>query len=298
MTGCHGAADIKNMDLTNRNDIRALMTFYGVAPRKKYGQNFLTDTSVLDGIVDSAGLTGEDTVLEIGPGLGALTRRLAAAAGRVLAVEIDEGLIPLLKGTLSDHDNVTLINGDILKLDIEDLCREYAPGGRLHVVANLPYYITTPIVLRLLEHRESISDITVMIQKEVAGRMQAVPGGKEYGALSLAVQYYSDPEIVMNVSPDCFFPAPEVDSVVIRLKSRETPGVIVRDEKLMFDLIRATFNMRRKTMPNALMSAGRGFTRDQIESALAQMGKTPTVRGETFTLEEFGELADILATVP
>ncbi len=285
-----------HMNLTNRKDIHDLMTVYGIAPRKKYGQNFLTDTGVLDEIVASAELSGEDVALEIGPGLGALTERLARAAGKVIAVEIDDGLIPLLKGTLSDYGNVSLIHGDVMKMDLDALCDEHAPGKKLHVVANLPYYITTPIVLMLLEHGDRISDVTVMIQKEVAQRMQAEPGSKEYGALSLAVQYYCDPEIVCRVSPDSFYPAPEVESVVIRLRGRETPRVTVDDEKLMFDLIRATFNMRRKTMPNALMSAGRGFTREQVEKALKDMGKEVTVRGETFSLEEFAMLTGLLTS--
>lgn len=284
------------MNLTNIQDIKALMAVYGIAPRKKFGQNFLIDEGVLDMIVESAGLDDGLPVLEIGPGMGALTNALAKEASQVIAVEIDDGLIPLLKGTVGDRENVTVIHGDIMKTDIEELCRKYSPSGqnRMHVAANLPYYITTPVIMMLLEHPDVIADITIMIQKEVAVRMQAGPGTKDYGALSLAVQYYSDPQIVCDVPRNCFYPAPEVDSVVIRLAGRQTPPVNVKDPDLMFKIIRATFNMRRKTLVNALTGSGFGFTRESIEEALVRMDKPLTVRGETFTLEEFAALTDLL----
>ncbi len=298
------------MNLTNIQDIKALMAVYDIAPRKKYGQNFLIDEGVLEEIVAAAGVDDGETVLEIGPGIGALTRVLARDASKVVAVEIDEGLIPVLKGTVGDCENVIIINDDIMKTDLNALYEEYGAGsakdadtgssgtesdhGRFHVAANLPYYITTPVVMKLLEHADIISDITIMIQKEVAERMQATPGGKEYGALSLYVQYYADPQIVCHVPARCFYPAPEVDSVVIRLASRPEPPVKVQDEDLMFKLIRGSFNMRRKTLVNAILGAGLGFSRDQIEQALAAMSKSPTVRGETFTLEDFAELTDHL----
>ena len=296
------------MNLTNIQDIKALMAVYDIAPRKKYGQNFLIDEGVLEEIVAAAGVDDGATVLEIGPGIGALTRVLARDASKVVAVEIDEGLIPVLKGTVGDCANVTVINDDIMKTDLNALYKEYGAEtaidagssdpetdhGRFHVAANLPYYITTPVVMKLLEHADIISDITIMIQKEVAERMQASPGGKEYGALSLYVQYYADPQIVCHVPARCFYPAPEVDSVVIRLASRETPAVTVQDPDLMFKLIRGSFNMRRKTLVNAILGAGLGFSREQIEQALAAMGKSATVRGETFTLEDFAALTDHL----
>ena len=277
------------MNLTNIQDIRALMAVYNIAPRKKYGQNFLIDEGVLDDIVEGAGVTSEDTVLEIGPGVGALTAKLAEAAGKVIAVEIDDGLIPLLRGTLADHDNIEVIHGDILKTDIRSLLGE---AGSCKVIANLPYYITTPVILRLLEYPDVINHITVMIQKEVAERIQAGPGGKEYGALSLAVQYRATARVIREVPPSCFYPQPGVDSVVIDLEMLPSPAVSVRDEKMLFDIIRDTFNMRRKTLPNALKGKRPEFTRERIEEALSDMGKPATVRGETFNLEEFARLSD------
>lgn len=277
------------MNLTNIQDIRALMAVYNIAPRKKYGQNFLIDEGVLDDIVEGAGVTSEDTVLEIGPGVGALTAKLAEAAGKVIAVEIDDGLIPLLRGTLADHDNIEVIHGDILKTDIRSLLGE---AGSCKVIANLPYYITTPVILRLLEYPDVINHITVMIQKEVAERIQAGPGGKEYGALSLAVQYRATARVIREVPPSCFYPQPGVDSVVIDLEMLPSPAVSVRDEKMLFDIIRDTFNMRRKTLPNALKGKRPEFTRERIEEALSDIGKPATVRGETFTLEEFARLTD------
>lgn len=280
------------MNLTNIQDIRALMAVYNIAPRKKYGQNFLTDESVLDDIVEGSGVTAEDHVLEIGPGVGALTAKLAGAAGRVTAVEIDDGLIPLLRGTLADYSNVTVVHGDILKTDIRGLTD--SKSGPLRVVANLPYYITTPVILYLMEYADVISHITVMIQKEVAERIQARPGSKEYGALSLAVQYRGKTGIIREVSPESFYPSPAVDSVVIDIELLPEPTVRVRDEELFFEIIRDTFNMRRKTLPNALKGKRPEFTRERIEQALAKMGKPDTVRGETFTLEEFALLSDLL----
>jgi len=282
------------MDLSDGRVVRGIMGEFGISAQKKYGQNFLTDTDVLDRIVEGSGITGDDTVLEIGPGLGALTQRLASAAGRVIAVEIDRALIPVLHRTLEGCDNIEIINADILECDLRELNEKYGTGGRLKVTANLPYYITTPIVLKLLEHSDMIDSITVMVQKEVAVRMQADPGSKDYGALSLAVQYYSDPEVIAEVPADSFYPSPAVDSAVIRLDVRHEPIVDVPDEAMLFKLIRATFNMRRKTLTNALSAGVPGLTRERIGSALEAMGKSPTVRGETFTLYEFAELTTLI----
>ena len=279
------------MNLENRREMREVMERYHITAQKKYGQNFLTSESILDGIIEAAELTQEDTVLEIGPGLGTLTRRLSEAAGKVIAVEIDEALIPVLGETLHDYKNVDVINADIMKTDLRAVIGD---ADKIHVVANLPYYITTPIVLRLLEYTDVVQSITIMIQKEVAVRMQAGPGSKDYGALSLAVQYYSDPEIVVEAPAEAFFPMPGVDSVVIKLESREEPPVQVEDVDLMFKLIRASFNLRRKTLPNAIVSGGLGFGRAQVESALERMGKSLTVRGETFTMEEFAILSNLM----
>lgn len=281
------------MNLENRREMRELMERHHISAQKKYGQNFLTSESILDGIIEAADLTKDDVVLEIGPGLGTLTRRLSEAAGKVIAVEIDEALIPVLGETLYGYENVTVINADIMKTDLKEVIGD---ADHIHVVANLPYYITTPIVLRLLEYTDVVSSITIMIQKEVAVRMQAGPGSKDYGALSLAVQYYSDPEIVVDAPAEAFFPMPGVDSVVIRLESREEPPVSVNDVDLMFKLIRASFNLRRKTLPNAITSGGLGYNRSQIEEALIQMGKSVTVRGETFTMEEFAELTNLISS--
>ncbi len=275
-------------------DIRAFMTEYGISARKKYGQNFLIDDNILDTIVDGAGIGGEDTVLEIGPGLGAMTGLLAMRARRVIAVEIDSALIPALKVSVSGHDNVEIINEDILKCDIDELNSTYADGQGLCVTANLPYYITTPIILRLLEKSKALKNITVMVQKEVAQRMKSGPGSKDYGALSLAVQFYSEPEILTEVGPECFYPSPAVDSAVIKLNIRSASPVDVSDPDHMFKLIRATFNMRRKTMPNALCAGMPGLDRESVTQALSAMGKNPDVRGETFSLAEFAELSNLL----
>ena len=269
---------------------------YGFDFQKKYGQNFLVDARVLNKIMDAAELTPEDCVLEIGPGFGTMTQYLAERAGKVLAVEIDDSLIPILNETLQEYENVKIIHGDILKLDIQRLIINENAGMPVKVVANLPYYITTPIIMGLLEQNIPISSITVMVQKEVADRMQSGPGSKDYGALSLAIQYYSMPYIVANVPPNCFIPRPTVGSCVIRLTRYDTPPVSVQDEKLMFKLIRASFNQRRKTLVNGIGNAAEvPYTKEDAVSALKTMGLSPTVRGETLTLEQFAELSDILA---
>ena len=268
---------------------------HGFMFQKKFGQNFLIDTRVLEKIVAAAGVTKDDCVLEIGPGIGTLTQYLAEAAGHVIAVEIDRNLIPILEETLAEHENVTVINQDILKTDIKGLADAYHGGRPLKVVANLAYYITTPIVMCLLEGVDLVDSITVMVQKEVAERMMEGPGSKEYGALSLAVQYYARPEIVANVPPNCFIPRPNVGSAVIRLTKHETPPVQVKDPKKMFQLIRASFNQRRKTLPNGIGNAPElPYTREQAAAALEKMGLSPAVRGEALSLSQFAKLADLL----
>ena len=274
----------------------AVLQKYHFNFQKKFGQNFLIDTTVLDRIISSAEITKEDCVLEIGPGIGTMTQYLACAAREVVAVEIDKVLIPILEGdTLKAFDNVTVINEDILKVDINKLVEEKNGGRPIKVVANLPYYITTPIIMGLFESRVPLKSITIMVQKEVADRMQVGPGTKDYGALSLAVQYYAKPEIVANVPPNCFIPRPNVGSAVIRLTRYEEPPVQVKDEKKMFALIRASFNQRRKTLVNGLGNAGLpGITKESAAAALTQMGLSPTVRGEALTLEQFARLSDLL----
>ena len=268
---------------------------YGFAFQKRFGQNFLVDTHVLERIIRAAGLTKEDMVLEIGPGIGTMTQYLAENARQVVAAEIDSNLIPILKETLPAYDNVTVLNEDILKVDIRALAEEYNGGRPIKVVANLPYYITTPIIMGLFESQVPIDNITVMVQKEVAERMQAGPGTKDYGALSLAVQYYAEPYIVANVPPNCFIPRPNVGSAVIRLTRHQEMPVKVRDEKLMFSLIRASFNQRRKTLQNGLSnSAELSFSKEEIAAAIQALGLSPTVRGEALTLEQFAGLADAL----
>lgn len=265
---------------------------YNFRMQKKYGQNFLIDTGVLNRIVDAAGITGEDCVLEIGPGIGTMTQYLAERAGAVVAVEIDKNLIPILKDTLSGYDNVTLINEDILKVDINRIVEEKNSGRPVKVVANLPYYITTPIIMDLFESKVPLESITVMVQKEVADRMQVGPGTKDYGALSLAVQYYAKPEIVASVPPNCFIPRPNVGSAVIRLIRHAEPPVQVADEARLFALIRAAFNQRRKTLVNALSNAPElGITKEQAAEALERLGLSATIRGEALTLEQFALLA-------
>lgn len=273
----------------------AVLQKYHFNFQKKFGQNFLIDTTVLDRIISSAKITKEDCVLEIGPGIGTMTQYLAERAGSVVAVEIDKALIPILEETLQDYDNVTVINDDILKVDINRLVEEKNGGRPIKVVANLPYYITTPIIMGLFESRVPLKSITIMVQKEVADRMQVGPGTKDYGALSLAVQYYAKPEIVANVPPNCFIPRPNVGSAVIRLTRYEEPPVQVKDEKMLFKIIRASFNQRRKTLQNGLNNSSElNFTKDQIAAAIAAAGFSPSVRGEALTLEQFARLTDIL----
>lgn len=266
---------------------------YNFAFQKRFGQNFLIDGHVVEKIIRAAEITKDDTVLEIGPGIGTMTQYLAEAAGKVYAVEIDRNLLPVLKETLADYDNVTVINDDILKVDIKKLLGEAA--GTVKVVANLPYYITTPIIMGLFENHIPAKSITVMVQKEVAQRMQAAPGTKDYGALSLAVQYYAEPYIVANVPANCFMPRPNVGSAVIRLTKWDKPPVSVKNEKTMFKLIRASFNQRRKTLQNGINnSAELNFTKEQVVEALRHMGLPESVRGEALTLEQFAEISDLL----
>lgn len=273
----------------------AVLQKYGFNFQKKYGQNFLIDTSVLDRIISAADITKEDCVLEIGPGIGTMTQYLAEAAREVVAVEIDKALIPILEDTLSSYDNVMVVNEDILKVDINALVEERNQGRPIKVVANLPYYITTPIIMGLFEQKVPLKSITIMVQKEVADRMQEGPGSKDYGALSLAVQYYARPEIVANVPPNCFIPRPGVGSAVIRLIRYEQPPVQVADEKKMFALIRASFNQRRKTLVNGLNNAaGLHVTKEQVTEALEKMGLSPTIRGEALSLEQFAVLSNLL----
>ncbi|MDY3999306.1 MAG: 16S rRNA (adenine(1518)-N(6)/adenine(1519)-N(6))-dimethyltransferase RsmA [Blautia sp.] len=261
--------------------------------QKRFGQNFLIDTHVLDKIISASGITKDDFVLEIGPGIGTMTQYLAEAAREVTAVEIDDALIPILKDTLKDWDNVSIIHGDILKTDIRQLAMEKNEGRPIKVVANLPYYITTPIIMGLFENQVPIDSITIMVQKEVADRMQVGPGTKDYGALSLAVQYYAKPEIVANVPPNCFMPRPKVGSAVIRLTRHDNPPVDVTDEKLMFRLIRASFNQRRKTLANGLKNSQElNYSKEQIESAIQKCGLPLNIRGEALTLKQFAELSN------
>ncbi len=263
--------------------------------QKKFGQNFLIDGHVLDKIIAGAGVTKDDMVLEIGPGIGTMTQYLAEAAGKVVAVEIDRNLLPILQETLADYDNVKVIHADVLSLDLEKLVQEENGGRPIKVVANLPYYITTPIIMALFEQHVPLANVTVMVQKEVAARMKSGPGSKDYGALSLAVQYYAEPYIVANVPCNCFMPRPNVDSAVIRLTRYEEPPVQVKDEKMLFKIIRASFNQRRKTLQNGLNNSSElNFTKDQIAAAIAEAGFSPSVRGEALTLEQFACLTDIL----
>ena len=286
------------MDLGNPKNTIEVIQKYNFAFQKKFGQNFLIDTHVLDKIISAAGMTKEDTVLEVGPGIGTMTQRLSQAAGQVIAVEIDTNLIPILKDTLQDCENVTVINEDILKIDIKKLAEEKGGGRPVKVVANLPYYITTPIIMGLFESGVPIDNITVMVQKEVADRMKEGPGSKDYGALSLAVQYYAEPEIVANVPPNCFIPRPNVGSAVIRLTRHKEMPVEVKDPALMFKIIRASFNQRRKTLQNGLGNASElPYTKEQIAAAIAGMGLTPTIRGEALSLAQFAQLSDILGNM-
>ncbi len=286
--------DHSNKLANPQNTIEAIKK-YNFAFQKKFGQNFLIDTHVLEKIVTAAGVTKDDLVLEIGPGIGSMTQYLCEHAREVIAVEIDTALIPILKETLSDYDNVTVINKDILKVDIKELAVERNQGRPIKVVANLPYYITTPIIMGLFESHVPIDNITVMVQKEVADRMQVGPGTKDYGALSLAVQYYAEPYIVANVPPNCFIPRPNVGSAVIRLTTHKEVPIQVDDEKLMFRLIRASFNQRRKTLVNGLNNSPEiHLSKDVIAKAIEELGVSPTIRGEALDLKQFAELSNII----
>lgn len=281
--------------LGNPQNTIAVLQKYNFNFQKKFGQNFLIDTHVLDRIIEAAEITKEDFVLEIGPGIGTMTQYLCENAKEVAAVEIDKNLIPILEDTLSAYENVTVINKDILKLDIPALAQEKNQGKPIKVVANLPYYITTPIIMGLFESHVPIDSITIMVQKEVADRMQVGPGTKDYGALSLAVQYYAKPEIVANVPPNCFMPRPKVGSAVIRLTRHERPPVEVEDEKFMFRLIRASFNQRRKTLVNGLNNAPNvQVSKENILKSLEELGVSANIRGEALTLEQFAALSNIM----
>ena len=276
----------------SKNTIEVLQK-YDFVFQKKFGQNFLIDSHVLDKIVSAAGITKDDFVLEIGPGIGTMTQYLAASARKVFAVEIDKALSPILEDTLKEFDNVQVINQDILKVDIKKLAEEHNDGKPIKVVANLPYYITTPIIMGLFESQVPIDSITVMVQKEVADRMKVGPGTKDYGALSLAVQYYAEPYIVANVPPNCFMPRPKVGSAVIRLTRHEKPPVEVSDEKLMFSLIRASFNQRRKTLANGLNNSPElSYSKEEIQQTIEKCGFKAGIRGEALTLEDFAKLAN------
>lgn len=279
--------------LSNPQKTIEIIQKYGFDFQKKFGQNFLIDPRVLDKIIAAARITKDDFVLEIGPGIGTMTQYLAEAAREVTAVEIDRNLIPILSETLSEYENVTVLNQDVLKTDIAAIAQERNGGRPIKVVANLPYYITTPIIMGLFESRVPIDSITVMVQKEVAQRMQAQPGTKDYGALSLAVQYYAEPYIAANVPPNCFIPRPNVGSAVIRLKTYENPPVKVQDEALLFRLIRASFNQRRKTLVNGLKNCAElPFSKEQILAAFEETGLAENIRGEALTLAQFAQLSD------
>ena len=289
---------MKEPTLGNPQNTIAVLQKYNFVFQKKFGQNFLIDTHVLDKIIRAAEIGKDDCVLEIGPGIGTMTQYLACAARKVIAVEIDRTLIPILQDTLDGYDNVKVINEDVLKVDIGKLAEEENNGKPLKVVANLPYYITTPIIMGLFENHVPLQSITVMVQKEVADRMQTGPGSKDYGALSLAVQYYAKPYIVANVPPNCFMPRPKVGSAVIRLERYNNPPVSVENEALMFRIIRASFNQRRKTLANGLKnSAELDFTKDEIEQAVGRLGRGASVRGEALTLEEFANVSNILNNI-
>lgn len=288
-----GAKKMSGPTLGNPQKTIEVLQKYDFTFQKKFGQNFLIDTHVLDKIISAAHITREDMVLEIGPGIGTMTQYLAEAAGKVIAVEIDKNLIPILSDTLSEYQNVRIINEDVLKLDLRKLADEENGGKAIKVVANLPYYITTPIIMGLFENHVPVESITVMVQKEVADRMQSGPGSKDYGALSLAVQYYAEPYIVANVPPNCFMPRPKVGSAVIRLTRHKEPPVEVKDEKLMFDIIRASFNQRRKTLANGLNNSDKiTCSKEIITEAIEKLGKGPSVRGEALSLQEFASLSN------
>lgn len=283
------------MRLGNPTSTLEIINKYGFAFQKKFGQNFLIDSNVVEKIVSEAMVTKEDFVLEIGPGIGTMTQVLCEHAREVAAVEIDNNLIPILKDTLSEYDNVTVINEDILKVDINKLEQEKNGGRPIKVVANLPYYITTPIIMGLFESHVPIDSITIMVQKEVADRMQVGPGTKDYGALSLAVQYYASPKVVVNVPASCFMPRPNVDSSVIKLTRHEKCPVEVKDEALMFKIIRASFNQRRKTLANGLNNSSEiHLPKDVIAEAITELCGNPSIRGEALTLQQFAQLSNII----
>lgn len=284
--------------LGNPKNTIEILNKYKFVFQKRYGQNFLIDEHVLGKIIRSAGITEDDFVIEIGPGIGTLTQYLAASAREVAAIEIDDALIPILEDTLSGYDNVTVIHDDVLKVDLTKLAEENNGGRPVKVVANLPYYITTPIIMGLFENHVPVDSITVMVQKEVADRMKTGPGSKDYGALSLAVQYYARPELAANVPPNCFMPRPRVGSAVICLKRHEHPPVEVQDEKFMFQIIRASFNQRRKTLVNGLGNAPElGISKEQTTAVLKDMGLNPGVRGEALDLLQFAELSNRLKKI-
>ena len=281
--------------LASPRETKAIIDSYSFSFQKKFGQNFLVDSNVLENIIEKAGITKDDLVVEIGPGIGTMTQYLCEAAREVVAIEIDEMLIPILNYTLSEYDNVEIVNDDALKTDIEQIAKKKNGGKPIKVVANLPYYITTPIIMGLLEGDAPIESITIMVQKEVAERMQTGPGSKEYGALSLAVQYYADANILMNVPASCFMPRPKVDSSVIKLDIYDEKQIDVCDEEMMFKIIRASFNQRRKTLVNGLKNAGNlPFRKEEIEEAIEKLGEDVRVRGEKLTLEQFARLTNIL----
>ena len=281
--------------LGNPKNTIAVLQKYQFNFQKKFGQNFLIDTGILEEIIEAANITKDDFVLEIGPGIGTMTQYLCEAARTVVAVEIDTNLIPILKDTLCEYDNVEVLNEDILKVDIAKLAEEKNGGKPIKVVANLPYYITTPIIMGLFESHVPIDSITIMVQKEVADRMKEGPGSKENGALSLAVQYYAKPEIVVQVPPSCFMPQPKVGSAVIRLTRHEQPPVTVQSEKLLFQVIRASFNQRRKTLANGLANYGAfGLPKEQLQECIEALGVPGNIRGEALSLEQFAQLSNII----
>ncbi len=286
---------VSGSGIGNPVNTMAIMSRHKVRAEKKYGQNFLTDPSSLQGIVDAAEIDKDDIVLEIGPGLGSLTELLSQAAKTVFAVEIDEKMVEVLKDTLSEYDNIEVINADILKIDINEIIGEKRAGKKIKVVANLPYYITTPILLKILPMRDLIESITVLMQREVAERMEAAPGTKDYGALTLLTEYYTKPEIKLFIPPEAFIPSPSVESAVIGLKMRSLPPVEVKDEEFLFDVIRASFNQRRKTLYNGLNNSSEiNVPAERIKEAIVSLGLAETVRGETLSLEQFAALSDRL----
>ena len=291
----NGSLMMSGPTLGNPKNTIEILQKYNFSFQKKFGQNFLIDTHVLDKIIKAAEITKEDMVLEIGPGIGTMTQYLAEAAGKVIAVEIDANLIPILADTLKEYENVQIIHDDVLKLNIRELAEKENGGRPIKIVANLPYYITTPIIMGLFEGHVPVDSITVMVQKEVAERMQSGPGSKDYGALSLAVQYYASPYVVANVPPNCFMPRPKVGSAVIRLTRHEQPPVVVKNEAFFFQIIRASFNQRRKTLVNGLCNSGQiPLSREAIAEGIEKLGKGSSVRGEALSLEEFAALADDL----